>query len=160
MKKYLVSVSALTALMFTYMTQVTQARAQGTAGSCLAVADNLPVPVLVIVQDTNGTWPNGSMNEIQVHANGYQDFPWVVQPGGTPEMLVYGQGQGYLKSQNGQFGITAGRMMPSTDPTQSVQISNDTTTGYATSVKLVWAFHSEMTVAGNCNGTWLVTIGE
>jgi hypothetical protein len=150
-------IGALAALMSAF---TANAQVQAGAGACLAVADDLRVPVLVLVQDTNGVYPNGEMNGMQTHANGIQDMPWVIQPGGESELLItnsYGQ-QDYLKSQNGAFGISAGPMPPPGNPTQSVQIANGTTTGYASSLKLAWAFHAEMSENGNCNGAWVVTI--
>jgi hypothetical protein len=150
-------IGALAALMSAF---TANAQVQAGAGACLAVADALRVPVLVLVQDTNGIFPNAEMNGMQTHANGYQDFPWVIQPGGQSELLItdyFGQ-LDYLKSQNGAFAISAGRMPPPGDPAKSVQIANGTTTGYASSLKLAWAFHAEMTEDGNCNGAWIVTI--
>lgn len=157
MKRAAAFIGAVVALMSAF---TAYAQAQAGAGACLAVTDDLQVPVLVLVQDTNGVYPNAEMNGMQTNANGYQGFPWVIRSDGKPEVLIYdsyGQ-QGYLKSQNGAFGISAGRMLLPDDPAKSVQIANGTTTGYASSLKLAWVFHPEMTADGNCSGTWIVTI--
>ncbi len=129
-------------------------RAEGGPGTCLAVADDLPMPALVMVLTTNGLQMN----------------PWIVQPGGVPQMLVYdvaGELVGYVKStslttwQNGGFRVATARILPPVATNEAMQI-----TTYARlpggrvrlSNKLSWTFHGEMTAGGQCNGTWVATI--
>ncbi len=63
------------------------AQDQASPGACLAVQDTLNVPVLVMVESTTGISPNGDMTEIQAHQTGYQDYPWIIQPGGAQTLI-------------------------------------------------------------------------
>ena len=132
------------------------AQGRGTAGDCMAFTDNLAVPVLVQVQSTNGVSPNAAMTGMQTHAAGFQDFPWIIQPGGPQILLTkgYDNSTGYLVSQNGDFNISAIPISPAADSRFAVQVFS------WPAPKVSWVFHPEMTENGNCRGAWVGSIGN
>ena len=132
------------------------AQGRGTAGDCMAFTDNLAVPVLVQVQSTNGTSPNGAMTGVQTHAAGFQDYPWIIQPGGPQILLTkgYDNSTSYLVSQNGDFNVSATPIPSAANPRFAVQVFT------WPSPKITWVFHPEMTENGHCNGAWVGSIGS
>ncbi len=132
-----------------------KAQSQASAGACLAFVNNLGVPILVQVLSTNGSSPNAMMTGMQTHEAGYQDYPWIIQPGG-PKVLVlqsYGS-ENYLASQNGNFNVGVMPIKPPADQRVAVQI-------YSWPMpKLTWVFHPEMTENGNCKGAWVDSVGK
>ena len=156
MKKLALLTSALVSLLYL---PTTHAQTQASAGTCLAVANDFNAPITVTVLSTNGILPMGTMNGMQTHANGLYDDPWIIQPGGTPQMLVvnfFNEIGGYVKSQNGSFSIIAGDITPSTNSNESIEIGP--IPQYKN--KITWIFHPEMTASGNCNGTLVAAIGR
>ena len=103
-----------------------------------------------MVESTDGSYPNADMTLLQTHESGYQDFPWIIQPGRTQTLISSSdQGSGYLVSQNGNFVINAQAIRPSTQAGIAAQIQ--TWSG----LKATWDFHPEMTEGGACKGTWV-----
>jgi hypothetical protein len=124
-------------------------------GTCLAVVNNLTVPVLFTVDSTDGSSTNMAMTAFDMQVAGHQFTPWVIQPGG-PQTLVFkqpGSGYTYLISSNGNFGGSALAIEAPVSPQWSVAPNP---LGHM--IKSAWAFHSEMTENGSCKGTWVATL--
>jgi hypothetical protein len=132
------------------------AQSRGTMGDCLAFTDHLDAPVLVLVQSTNGVAPIGSMSWMQLHQNGYIEWPWIIQPGETQVLLVkrYDNSTSYLVSQNGDFNVMVLPIHPSPDQQTAVQIFS------WPFPKVNWFFHPEMIEGGNCKGAWVGSVGS
>ena len=126
------------------------AQDQASAGACLAAQNTLNVPVLVMIESTNGINPNGDMTLLQINEIGHQDYPWIIQPG-RAQTLIFSpdEGSGYVVSQNGNFIINAQAIRPGTQAGIAAQIQ--TWSG----LKATWDFHPEMTEGGACKGTWV-----
>ncbi|MHB8254724.1 MAG: hypothetical protein ACYDEV_13735 [Acidiferrobacter sp.] len=114
MKKNSVLVGVVTALMWA---TVVKAEGQAGPGSCLAVVDNLSVPILAQLQSTNGSWINAGMTGLQAHMAGYSETPWIIQPGGVAQILGYRNFlHDYVLSQNGNFNVIFSEIHTQADP--------------------------------------------
>lgn len=155
MKKSIVLVSVIAALMGA---PVANAESKAGPGACVAVVDNLGVPVVAQLESTDGSWINFGMTVMQAHAAGYSDFPWIIQPGGVAQVLEYRIGD-YVVSKNGYFNVYLFPIKHPTDPRVAVPIWNPGDS-HGIAPKYPWEFHPEMTYNGYCKGTWVVTVGQ